>query len=399
MTETKQKLSIQQAQKLILLSQKLPPAKQSGNAIDSSLKAMEHLGYIQIDTISAIQRAHHHTLWSRNPGYKLSHLDDLIAQKKVFEYWSHAAAYLPMKDYRFSLPRKNALINGEEKHWYAPDKKLMKQVLQRIENEGPLMAKDFDGGDKKYGEWQSKPAKKALELLFMHGELMISKRNNFHKVYDLTERVLPDNIDTSMPTKEEYGRFLITSFLKANGIGKIPEIAYLRKNTKDLISSTIKEMLLSGELMQVEVADKAYFAQPASLELLNKPLRKSKLKILSPFDNLLIQRKRIKELFGFDYLLECYLPQSKRKYGYFALPILWDGRLVARIDCKAERAKSILHINHLSIEPTLKKTDIFAKALSEELIGFMEFNECSSFQLPKMSSHKKEAAVLNILKN
>jgi uncharacterized protein YcaQ len=136
-------LSIPQARKLVLHSQRLPPAKQSGLALKATLSTIEHLGYVQIDTISAVQRAHHHTLWSRNPRYTSAHLDQLLDQKQIFEYWSHAAAYLPMRNYRFSLPQKRALASGERSHWFNPDPSLMKSVLQRISDEGPLMAKDF----------------------------------------------------------------------------------------------------------------------------------------------------------------------------------------------------------------------------------------------------------------
>jgi uncharacterized protein YcaQ len=296
-------LPIQQARKLVLLSQRLPPTKKNGRTIAATLSAIEHLGYIQIDTISAIQRAHHHTLWNRNPRYKTSHLDQLIADKQVFEYWSHAVAYLPMRDYRYSLPRKQAIASGDQNHWYKRDERLMKSVLRRIATEGPLMAKDFEHTGKKSGEWKSKPAKRALEYLFMQGELMVPFRVNFQKVYDLTERVLPEDADITLPSPEEYALFLITRYLKANGIGQSSEIVYLLKNTKQLVTDTLREMVLSGELLQVNVGKMTYYALPASLELLRKPLRRSKLKILSPFDNLLIQRKRIQTLFYFDYLL------------------------------------------------------------------------------------------------
>ena len=159
MTKVTESLSIQQARKLVLLSQKLPPGKQRGKAIAATLSAIEHLGYIQIDTISVIQRAHHHTLWNRNPRYNPSHLEQLLSEKKVFEYWSHAAAYLPMRDFRFSLHRKQALANGDENHWYERDGRLMNSVLKRITDEGPLMAKDFEPDKKseyKTGEWKSK---------------------------------------------------------------------------------------------------------------------------------------------------------------------------------------------------------------------------------------------------
>jgi len=360
-----------------LLSQRVPPHKQTGSALDATLSAIEHLGYIQIDTISAIQRAHHHTLWNRNPQYLSSHLSELMVNKKIFEYWSHAAAYLPTRDYRFSLPRKQAIASGKENHWYHRDEKLMKSILKRIDSEGPLMAKDFD----------NKPVKQALENLFMQGELMIPYRVNFHKAYDLTERVLPDNFDTSVPGKEEYARFLITRYLQANGLGKASEMTYLLKNTKALVLSALQELLSNGEVIQTSVSGNTYYVSPASLDLLNEPLARSQLKILSPFDNLLIQRKRTLELFGFDYFLECYVPASKRKFGYFALPVLWNGRLVARMDCKADRKKSHMHIHHLALESGLAKTDAFAFALSKELVSFLRFNECSSMTIHQTNPH------------
>ena len=378
MTES---ISIQQARKLVLLSQRLPPARQTGKAIAATLSAIEHLGYIQIDTISAIQRAHHHTLWNRNPRYKNSHLGQLIADKQVFEYWSHAAAYLPMSDYRYSLFRKQAIANGEQNHWYERDERLMNSVLRRIATEGPLMAKDFEHTGEKRGEWTSKPAKRALENLFMQGELMIACRVNFHKVYDLTERVIPEDTDTTIPNLEEYTRFLITRYLKANGLGQATEIAYLLKNTKPLVSATLQEMVSNGELVQIRADTNSYYVLPASLDLLSKPLARSKLKILSPFDNLLIQRKRMQALFGFNYLIECYVPAAKRQYGYFSLPVLWDGKLVARMDLKAERKKSLLHIHHLALEPGLKNTDAFAFALCIELTSFLRFNNCRKLHL------------------
>lgn len=381
MTKSLEALTIQQARKLVLRSQKVLPTKQFGKAIDATLGIIEHLGYIQIDTISAIQRAHHHTLYTRNPRYKTTHLDTLMGQKRIFEYWSHAAAYLPMKDYRFSLPRKRAIAIGKESHWYTRDKQLMKSVLQRIESEGPLMAKDFSHKGKKLGAWETKAAKQALENLYMQGELMVSSRKNFHKVYDLTERVLPEYVDTTMPNEGEYMRYLIVRYLRANALGQASEIAYLLKNTKKEVSVALKEMLLSGELEQVEVKGVVYYILPESLGVLNKSLGQSNLKILSPFDNLIIQRKRTKELFGFDYLLECYVPQEKRQFGYFVLPILWDGTLVARMDCKADRKTSILHIHSVFLESTLTPSDDFVTAFGKELESFMHFNDCKAIQL------------------
>jgi len=395
----KESLSIPQARKLVLSSQRVLPAKQTGYATAVTLAAIEHLGYIQIDAISVIQRAHHHTLWNRNPRYNSSQLDQLVAEKQVFEYWSHAAAYLPMRDYRFSLQRKHSLASGEQDHWYERDERMMKLVLKRIAAEGPLMAKDFEHTGKRIGEWKTKPAKRALEYLFMQGDLMAPQRVNFHKVYDLTERVLPAGTNTTRPNPEEYARYLITRYLRANGLGQSAEIAYLLKNTKPLVAATLEEMVLSGELQQIRVAGNRYYALPTSLELLGKPLARSKLKILSPFDNLVIQRKRMKDLFGFDYLIECYVPEAKRQYGYFSLPILWNGRLVARMDCKTDRKESLLHIHHLALEPELVEIDAFSRALGKELESFLRFNHCHHLELHSTFPVKVKPELQTVLRN
>ena len=371
-------LSPQQARKLVLHCQRLPPSGGKGTALSATLAALEHLGYIQIDTISVIERAHHHTLWNRNPRYKQAHLEQLVEDKSIFEYWAHAAAYLPMRDYRYSLPRKHAIKTGAQDHWFPRDEKLNRYVLDRLRAEGPLMAKDFEHTEKKIGEWSVKPAKQALENLYMEGDLMISGRKNFHKVYDLTERVLPGDIDDSMPSEEEHARFLIQRFLEANGLARANEIIYLRKNIKPVVLRSLQQMLHDGELIEIKVGDDSWYVLPESLELLSKPLARSKLRILSPFDNLVIQRQRMSDLFGFDYQIECYVPAAKRKFGYFCLPILWDGRLVARMDCKADRKTRELRILSLHKEPALKKSDDFMAALKAPLDSFMIFNGCET---------------------
>ena len=261
----------------------------------------------------------------------------------------------------------------------------MKLVLERIASEGPLMAKDFEHTDKRIGEWKAKPSKHALEYLFMQGDLMVPDRVNFHKVYDLTERVLPEGTDTTPPDLEEYARFLITRYLRANGLGQSAEIAYLLSDTKPLVAAALEDMVATGELLRVRVAGKLYYALPASLELLSKPLVRTKVRILSPFDNLVIQRQRMKALFGFDYQIECYVPEAKRRYGYFSLPILWDGELVARMDCRTDRNESLLHIHHLVMEPCVSRIDSFLIALRKELESFIQFNQCTNLRVHSTS--------------
>ena len=375
-------LSPTQARKLVLHSQQLPPPKTSASTLAATQAALEHLGYIQIDTISVIARAHHHTLWTRNPSYTPDQLDQLMVDKTAFEHWSHAAAYLPMCDYRFSLPRKHAIKSGQRDHWYQRDERMMRNVLARIRDEGPLMAKDFDGDKQKTREWQKKPAKQALDYLFMQGDLMIPERRGFHKVYELTERVLPANIDDSLPSADEHARHLITSFLRAHGLAQENDFSYLLKDVKPAIKRMVQQMLHEETLCQLKVGEMTYYALSSALTLLDqpldKPLSKSQLRILSPFDNLLIQRHRMRDLFDFDYLIECYVTAAKRKFGYFCLPILWDGQLVARMDCKAERKTGVLNIHSLHLEPSLQKTDQFMQALHKELPAFMQFNNCQT---------------------
>lgn len=377
-------ISKEEARKLIIQSQQLHLNASNNNALQNTLSAIEHLGYIQIDTISVVQRAHHHTLWSRNPDYDLSHIEELIAQKKVFEYWSHAAAFLPMKDYRYTLYRKQAFHLGHEKHWFKKDRQLMDSILKRIADEGPLMAKDFQHSEK-VKEWGSKPAKQALENLYMQGDLMVKERKNFHKVYDLAERVLPKGIDTSIPTQKKYIRFLITNYLRANGIGNASEIAYLLKNTKTLVTVELKEMLQHQELIQVIVNDDKYYMLPDAGRLLELDYKLNRVKILSPFDNLLIQRKRMKNLFDFDYQIECYTPAAKRKFGYFSLPILWNDQLVGRMDCKTDSKTKTLHINYLAFENGFKLSDEFNFSFKNELKAFCLFNKCTSTKLHKIT--------------
>lgn len=381
-------LSLSHAKKLALLSQGLlSKTPKAGTALAKTLAVFNNVGYVQIDTISVVQRAHHHTLFSRHADYNIDHLDHLVANKQVFEYWSHAAAYLPMQNYRFTLPRKAALKNGEQTHWFKKDEKMMNHVIARIKSEGPLMAKDFASQNIKSNGWGAKPTKQALEVLFMQGDLMITERKNFHKVYDLTSHVLPSNINTAIPTDSEYGQFLILNYLKAHGFGTLNQITYLLKNSKALIKQTLNELLESKIIEPILINNMPYFTSSSALNLLNDRLNKKQAKIISPFDNLLIQRQRASAIFEFDYLLECYVPEAKRIHGYFCLPILWDGNLVARADCKVDKLSKTLNVNHLHLEPKLKNKDAFFEALDKELHAFSIFNKCTSYVIHKVSDN------------
>jgi uncharacterized protein YcaQ len=222
---------------------------------------------------------------------------------------------------------------------------------------------------------------------------MISSRAKFHKVYDLAQNVLPKEINTSSPTKEEYIRFIIIKYIKANALANAIQITYLLKNTKKLVTNTLKNMYENKELIQIKVDDSIYYTLPSILEM-NINSNQQDVKILSPFDNLLIQRRRMVELFDFDYLLECYVPREKRKYGYFCLPILFKDKLIVRMDCKVDRKESILNINNLVLEEDFKDLDKFAQALKKELLNFMKFNNCTNYIIHKTEPTKFRSAIL-----
>jgi len=367
-------LSQSQARKIALLSQGVYQERELGGGTSAVLGAIEKLGYVQIDTISVVERAHHHTLWNRVTDYQNSDLDQLQKQGAIFEYWSHAAAYLPTRDFRYSLPRKRGVQRRDHGYWNFQDKKMIKSVLDRIRIDGPLQARDFEHKAlaKTKGWPKKKPAKKALDQLFMEGDLMIARRDGFQKVYDLTERVLPENTDSSFPTDSEYHQHLIFNYLAANGFGTAAQMSYLLKGLKPIVQKACDALLEDGQLVLLEINKHRYYARPSVEQLLSKPLSRKRVKILSPFDNLVIQRQRTKALFGFDYQIECYVPVGKRKYGYFCLPLLWGDQFAGRMDAKIDRKSGTLYIQSLHLE-TAKEAE-FKIAFQAALKEFLVFN-------------------------
>ncbi len=356
-----------------------------GRGKGAVLRAVEQLGYVQIDTISVVARAHHHVLWSRIGNYQPVFLQRLVGERKLFEYWFHAAAWLPMRDYRYALPRMRKM-NGERDWFPDSNKKLQREILHRVAAEGPLRARDFeDPAHKSDGWWEWKPAKQALEQLFMQGELMVSGREGFQKIYDLPERVLPGWVDTRVPDLDEYARHLVDTSLRAHGFASLKSMAYLRKGKalRAAIRSEIENRVADRLLLCVEIRDGAeIYIDPELLES-RAPRTAAQVRILSPFDNSLIQRERARLLFGFDYQIECYLPSEKRKYGYFCLPLLYRDGFAGRVDCKAHRESGMFEVKSLHVESRVD--DGFAAALADALQDFAGFNGCDRIQLNETS--------------
>lgn len=352
-----------------------------GRGKAATLRAIEQLGYIQIDTISVVERAHHHVLWSRVGNYRPVFLDRLMQERRIFEYWFHAAAWLPMRDYRFALPRM-AQMNGDRSWFPDSDTALMRDIVRRIESEGPLRARDFEDTRRdKSGWWDWKPAKQALEQLFMQGELMVSRRDGFQKVYDLPERVIPDWVDTRYPDTHDYAGYLIDTTLRAHGFASLPSMTYLRKGQalRDSVREQLEARLAEGGLVSRALEKHGrIFVDPNLLEA-RAPRCPAQVRILSPFDNAVIQRARARDIFGFDYQIECYVPEAKRQFGYFCLPLLYRDRFVGRIDCKAHRDRQCLELKSLFLERRVD--DGFADAFDRALTDFAAFNICQEIDL------------------
>ena len=211
---------------------------------------------------------------------------------------------------------------------------------------------------------------------------MIVERRGFQKVYDLTERVLPDGLNTTMPSNKEFDKYLITRYLRAHGFANAQQISYLRKGFKSRIHETCLQMLENHDLQQIVINNQMYVALPNMSDLLTRPVSRN-LAILSPFDNAVIQRQRLKEIFDYDYQIECYVPAAKRQYGYFSLPLLWGTQFVGRMDAKIDRKTQQLHIQNLHLETT--EVEKFIEVFKPKLHSFMAFNQGHTIKAHKLS--------------
>lgn len=381
-----------------------------GSGLSGTRRAIEALGYVQIDTISVVSRAHDHVLQTRVPGYRPELLDRLQADGSVFEYWAHAAAYLPMRDYRFALPRMHAMRAGEERWIRSRDQALMQRVLDRVRLEGPLQTRDFEAaaGGRSSGWWDWKPAKRALEQLFMQGDLMVTGRTGFQKVYDLPERVLPDWVDTRTPTLEEYANHLIEAQLRATGLASVRVCVYQRQTPglREAVSRTLQDAAARGELLEVTLQASAgpsetVYADPGTLDT-RAPAARATARLLSPFDNAVIHRHRALALFDFDYQLECYVPEAKRRFGYFCLPVLYRDRLIGRADCKAHRREARLEVKRLFIEHSdwlERDREAACDALAKAFADLAAQNGCQNVTLGGVEPRKWRGRLAEVLRD
>ncbi len=388
-------LTAERARAIILHAGGLSRKGQFGKGKEAVYKLINHLGFVQIDTNYVVERAHHHAIAARVPDYNTRWLEELQNDGRIFEYWTYATGFIPMENFRFTLPVKHAFVQ-RRKTLSQTEVNLMNRILDRIGREGPLMARDFenDRTTKSTGWWDWRPSKVALERLFFDGSLIATRRKDFQKRYDLTENIVPADIDQTPPETDEYERHVIVTSLKALGIGSPKDVAYraryVRNNT---VKHTLQSMVENGEVLSVTVA--GLTGEP--LFMLPEYARKkidlaNDIFILSPFDGFNVMRHRLRNFFDFDYMVECFVPEPKRKYGYFALPVLMGDRFIARMDAKADRKQRTLIVNNMHFEKGELNNGVLQK-LSDAIRWFADFNVCDRVQFIRSNKPKATASL------
>lgn len=370
-------LSRSQARRMILHAAGLSGKAQFGTGIDAVNRVIDHLGYVQLDTNYVVERAHHHALFTRVPDYQTEWLAALCNDGDVFEYFTSDAGFLPMHDFRFSLPVKRAFATqGSPLTKVQSD--LMTQILDQVERDGAVMVGDFENDriEASSGWWDWRPAKVALERLYLEGKLMISRNSAFQKVYQLPLDVIPHDTDQTEPTDEDYARYIIKRTLGALGISSVKEMAWRARRVKgNLVKKELEKMLQAGEVKTVivdGVKGPLYILSDTDVNVNIE----DEVFILSPFDILNVFRARLKDFFDFDYQIECFVPAPKRKFGYFSLPILAGERFIARMDAKADRKKKTLIVQNLHFE-SIEIDEIMIDKLIGNLKEFTLFNKCN----------------------
>ena len=343
-------LSVSQARSAWLRAQRLDSPAPFGEGPEATRAAVEHLGYLQIDTINVIERCHHHILWSRIPEYRRGDLHRAqTIDKTLFEYWTHALSFVPTRDLAYFLPDMQR-HRREPKSWFdsvAPAD--LRKVLRLIRQQGALSIRDIDDDVlvEKDHPWASrKPSKRALQLAFFTGAVTVSERAGMLKTYELTERHFGWERRPKPATERQGLEYRLDRALRSQCVVSLDLICHLDAPRKAGIRGLIERRVRAGALtpIAIEGAERVeHWAAPEALESLAPP-SEGTVHILSPFDPLIIQRKRLKLFFGYDHLFEAYLPKEKRVHGYFTLPVLVGDEIVAAIDLKTDREQRTLRV-------------------------------------------------------
>lgn len=390
-------MSQSSARALHLAAQGLLNSPKKKASKDELLNTIRQMAALQIDTINVVARSPYLVLWSRLGNYQNCWLDELLAEGKIFEYWSHEACFLPIEDYglyRHQMISPQGLGWKYNHKWLKENASEVEKVRQHIDKNGASRSADFERKDGKSGGWwEWKPEKRALEVLFTLGEVMVARRHNFQRIYDLRERVHPkwrDERDLKKPIECQAQQVL--QAVKALGIAKASWVAdYFRMGKLD-VNIHPNALAQKGRLLTVKVDgwEQEAYVHPdhaATLQLaVDNKLKPTATRILSPFDPVVWDRKRAIELFNFDYKLECYTPAPKRQYGYFTLPILRRGRIVARMDAKAHRKDGVFEIKSMHLEENTRISQVFVDDIAKAIKSFADWHQTTEIRLPSSKS-------------
>ncbi|WP_036168437.1 winged helix-turn-helix domain-containing protein [Massilia sp. 9096] len=379
------------ARAMHLAAQGMLQTRRARATISDVLAAIRRMGVLQIDTISVVARSPYLVLWSRLGDYDPAWLEQLLAEGKLFEYWAHEACFIPIEDYglyRHRMVDAGSLGWKAGSSWARAQPGHVEQVLEHIRANGPVRAADFERVDGKAGGWwEWKPEKRSLEVLFTSGRLMIARRQNFHRVYDLAERVLPDWDDSRTPPIETVRREFVLRAVRALSLAKaawIPDYHRTRPPHFDP-----QQLVDEGSLLRARVDgwSAPVFVHPEHAGLLERAaagaLTPTVTSLLSPFDPIVWDRRRALELFDFDYRLECYTPAEKRRYGYFTLPILRRGALVGRVDAKAHRKRGVFELISVTLEPGVRVSEGLLRDLAGAVLRCARWHGCGQVELTR----------------
>jgi uncharacterized protein YcaQ len=377
MAVTKEKLSIGEARRAALAAQQFVGAGAPPRSARAFAELVGQLGVMQIDSVNVLVRSHYLPVFSRRGAYKTALLESAAYEERLlFEYWGHEASLLPIESYpllrwRMDDARKGVGTWGRLKRYATSHQDMVKAALEQIRERGPLGAGELANGGKSKGSWWGwSQGKEILEWLFWIGDVTTARRRNFERLYDLTERVLPESVRTApVPSREQAQRELIMIGARAMGVATARDLRdYFRLPAKEA-AARVAELVEAGKLLPVTVEgwkQQGYLHHEAKIPRAANVADVAAL--LSPFDSLIWERQRTERLFDFHFRLEIYTPLHKRLHGYYVLPLLVGDRLVARVDLKADRQSGVLQVKGGSVEPGVEPRRVIeplARELSE----------------------------------
>ena len=339
-----------QARRIWLHAQRLDTTEPFGSGPKATPAAVAHLGYLQIDTIYVIERSHHHILYTRIPTYRREHLHQAQSiDKTVFEYWTHALSYVPTDSLRFYVrDMRQAHQDWQRRNgWFGTVSNAdLRRVVSRIRREGALTIRDIEDQpvDKDYAWASRKPSKRVLELAFYKGLVTISQRAGMLKTYELMSRHFGRERLPRAATERETLNYLLDRALQSQGIVSVESICHLDAPRKPAMKRLLESRVRRKELIPVELEGAGHWlhwVRPDAIDAIPDPAQEQ-VHILSPFDPLIIQRKRLRLFFDYEYRFEAYVPKHKRVFGYFVCPVLIGDRMVAALDLKTDRSRQKL---------------------------------------------------------